>query len=116
MVRWAGGKTKKDHIKNEDIWREANIEPMTHKLHTIATRMLRWAGGKTKKDRIKNEDIWREANIEPMTTFPRKRRLRCYGHVLRKEGDDTTKKLLNMQVQRKRRRERYTKLAGQHQR
>ena len=25
MLRWAGGKTKKDHIKNEDIiWREAN--------------------------------------------------------------------------------------------
>ena len=34
MLRWARGKTKKDHIKNEDIWREANIEPMTHKLHT----------------------------------------------------------------------------------
>ena len=41
--------------------------------------MLRWARGK-------NEDIWREANVEPMTTFVRKRRLRWYGHVLRKEG------------------------------
>ena len=29
MLRWARGKTKKEHIKNEDIWREANIEPMT---------------------------------------------------------------------------------------
>ena len=67
MLRWAGGKTKKDHIKSEDIWREANIEPMTHKLHTNEMGMLRWARGKTKKDHIKNEDIWREANIEPMT-------------------------------------------------
>ena len=67
MLRWARGKTKKDHIKNEDIWREANIEPMTHKLHTTDMRMVRWARSKTKKDHIKNEDIWREANIEPMT-------------------------------------------------
>ena len=26
MLRWARGKTKKDHVKNEDIWRETNIE------------------------------------------------------------------------------------------
>ena len=50
-------------------------------------------------DHIKNEDIWREANVEPMTTFLMKKRLRWYGHVLRKEGEDTTKKMLNMQVQ-----------------
>ena len=74
------------------------------KLHTTEMRMLRWARGKTKKDHIKNEDIWREANVEPMTTFLRKKRLRWYGHVLRKEGEDTTKKMLNMQVQGKRRR------------
>ena len=72
------------------------------KLHTTEMRMLRWARGKTKKDHIKNEDIWREANVEPMTTFLRKKRLRWYGHVLRKEGEDTTKKMLNMQVQGKR--------------
>ena len=29
MLRWARGKNKKDHIKNEDIWRDANVEPMT---------------------------------------------------------------------------------------
>ena len=46
------------------------------------------------KDHIKNEDIWREANVEPMTTFLRKKRLRWYGHVLRKEREDTTKKML----------------------
>ena len=58
----------------------------TQKLHTTEMRMLRWARDKTKKDHIKNEDIWREANVEPMTTFLRKKRLRWYGHVLRKEG------------------------------
>ena len=39
-----------------------------------------------------------------MTTFLRKKRLRWYGHALRKEGEDTTKKMLNMQVQGNRRR------------
>ena len=58
----------------------------TQKLHTTEMRMLRWARGKTKKDHVKNEDIWREDNVEPMTTFLRKKRLRWYGHVLRKEG------------------------------
>ena len=51
-----------------------------------------------KQDGPQNEDIWREANIGPMTTFIRKRRLRCYGHVLRREGEDTTNKMLNIQV------------------
>ena len=62
--------------------------------------MLRLA---TRKHHVKNEDIWREANVEPMTTFLRKKRLRWYGNVLRKEGKDTTLKMLNMQVQGKRR-------------
>ena len=88
----------------------------TQKLHTTEMRMLRWARGKTKKDHVKNEDIWREANVEPMTTFLRKKRLRWYGHVLRKEGEDTTKKMLNMQVQGKRRRgEAQEKMVGQYQ-
>ena len=47
----------------------------TQKLHTTEMRMLRWARGKTKKDHVKN------------------------GHVLRKKGEDTTKKMLDMQVQ-----------------
>ena len=41
MLRWARGKTKKDRIKNEDIWREANVEPMTMFLRK---KRLRWYG------------------------------------------------------------------------
>ena len=77
----------------------------TQKQNTTEMSMLRWARGKTKKDHIKNDDIWREANIGPMTTFLRSRRLRWYGHVLRKEGEDATKKMLHMLVQGKRRRD-----------
>ena len=33
-------KTKKDHTKNEDIWTEANIEPMTTFLRQKTTAMV----------------------------------------------------------------------------
>ena len=29
MLRWARGNAKKGHIKNEELWREESIEPMT---------------------------------------------------------------------------------------
>ena len=41
MLKWTRGKIKKDHIKNEDIWREANRGPMTTFLRK---RRLRWYG------------------------------------------------------------------------
>ena len=53
-------------------------------------------GQKQDQEGPQNEDIWREANIGPVPTFLRKRRLRWYGHVLRKEGEDTTNKMLNI--------------------
>ena len=40
-MKTSGGETKKDHTKNEDIWREANIEPMTT---FLGKRRLRWYG------------------------------------------------------------------------
>ena len=45
---WARGKTKKDHIMNEDIWREANLEPMTTFLRK---RHLRWYDSRQGRER-----------------------------------------------------------------
>ena len=28
MLRWARGKTRLDHIRNEDIWKEAHVKPV----------------------------------------------------------------------------------------
>ena len=47
MLSWARRKTKKDHIKNEIIWREANVEPITT---FIRKRRLRWYGRKEGDD------------------------------------------------------------------
>ena len=83
--------------------------------------MLRWARAysrnKTKKDHMKNEDIWREANIEPTTPFLRKKLLRWYGRVLRKEVEDTTRKMLNIlyaNAGKQKKDEAEEKMAGQH--
>ena len=53
MLRWARGKTKKDHVKNEDIWREANVEPMTTFLRK---KRLRWCGHVLRKSRALTGD------------------------------------------------------------
>ena len=50
-------------------------------------------------DHIKYEAIWREVNEEPMLTFLIMKRRRLYDHVFRKEGDDITNTILNMQLQ-----------------
>ena len=74
------------------------------KLHPTEFRMLMWVWGKTRKDHVNNEYICRETNFEPMTTFFRNKHLIWYGNVLQKKGEDTTKTMLHMQVQVKRRR------------
>ena len=48
MLRWARGNTKKDHVNNEDIRKEANIEPMTTFLRE---RRLRWYGHVLRNER-----------------------------------------------------------------
>ena len=47
MLRWAKCKIKRDHIKNDDTWREANIEPMTTFLRK---RRLTWYGHLSRKE------------------------------------------------------------------
>ena len=84
------------------------IQTRYNKLHTTHMKMLKWARDMTNVDHIKHEDVWREASIEPIATYLRKKRLKWYGHVLRKEMDDYTKKMSNMLVQGKIRRDGWT--------
>ena len=56
-------------------------------------RTLRLARGNTKKEDIRNEDNWGEAYMEQIATFIRKRQLRWDGRVLKKEEENTTKKM-----------------------
>ena len=74
------------------------------KLHTTEMRMLRWARGNTRLDHVRNVDIWNEAHMYPMAEFLREKRLRWFGHVQRRDKDDATRKILQMEVEGKRNR------------
>ena len=39
MLRWVRGKTRLDHVRNVDIWKEAHIYPMTE---FFREKRLRW--------------------------------------------------------------------------
>ena len=56
-----------------------------NKLNSAEMRMLRWARGKTRLDHIRNEDIRKEAHVKPVETFLENKRLRWFGHCLRRE-------------------------------
>ncbi len=73
-------------------------------MRTTEMRMLRWARGKTRLDDVRNLDIWKEAHMFPMTEFLRKKRLRWFGHVQRRDEDDATRNILQMTVDEKRNR------------
>ena len=47
--------------------------------------MLRWARGKTRLDHIRNEDTRKEAHVKPVETFLENKRLKWFGHCLRRE-------------------------------
>ena len=60
---------------------------------------------KTKVDNARNLDIsWKEAHMDPAAEFLRKKRLRWFGQVQRRNKDDVTRTILQMTVDGKRNR------------
>ena len=48
MLRWARGKTRLDHVRNVDIWKEAHMYPMAEFLRE---KRLRWFGHVQRRDK-----------------------------------------------------------------
>ena len=48
MLRWAGRKTRLDHVRNVDIWKEAQMYPMAELLRE---KSLRWFGHLQRRDK-----------------------------------------------------------------
>ena len=76
-------------IDEYDSYREYRIANM---------RMLRWARGKTRLDHIRNEDIRKEAHVKPVETFLENKRLKWFGHCLRREPNHICAKSLRLEV------------------
>ena len=48
MLRWARGKSRLDHVRNVDIWKEAHIYPM---VEFLREKRLRWFGHVQRQDK-----------------------------------------------------------------
>ena len=89
MLRWARGKTRLDHVRNVDIWKEAHMYPMAEFLRE---KRLRWFGHVQRRDK---DDATRK--ILQMTVDGKRNRgrlkLRCLsrpcGRGYGKKPDDT---------------------------
>ena len=56
------------------------------KLEVAEMSMLRWMCGVTKLDKIRNERIRRATKVGEITKKVQERRLKWYGHVMRREA------------------------------
>ena len=66
-----------------------------NKLNSAEMRMLRRARGKTRLDHIINEDIRKEADVKPVETFLENKRLKWFGHCLRRDRENATTSVRN---------------------
>ena len=74
------------------------------KLEVAEMRMLRWMCGVTKLDKIRNERIRGTTKVGEITKKVQERRLKWYGHVMRREEHYVGRRAMVMQVQGRRKR------------
>ena len=69
------------------------------KLDVAEIRMLRWMCGVTKLDKIRNETIRGTTKVGEITKKVLERRLKWYGHVMRREEHYVGRRVMEMKVQ-----------------
>ena len=84
----------------------AVTERQVGKMEVAELKMMRWALGVTRKDKIRNEYVRGTAKITKLGDNLRDARLRWYGHVKRKEESYMGKRMMEMAVPCRRKRER----------
>ena len=94
------GKTSTD-VRGRDMGVE---EGTGKKLEVAEIRMLRWMCGVTKLDKIRNERIRGTTKVGEITKKVQERRLKWYGHVMRREEHYVGRRAMVMKVQGRRKR------------
>ena len=67
-------------------------------------KMLRWSMGWTREDRVRNTRIRILTNVEKMSVKIKESRLRWFGHVKRRNESYVGRRVLNLEIEGKRRR------------
>ena len=68
-------------------------------LQRAEMRMVRWMCGVKLKDRLPSKVLRERLGIDDIALVLQQNRLRCYGHVLRKDDDDWVKKCMEYEVE-----------------
>ena len=79
------------------------------KMEVAEMKMLRRTCGVTRLDKISNEKIRRTTKVGEISMKVQKRRMRWYGHVMRRDEEYVGKRVMGREVQGSRRRGRPTK-------
>ena len=84
----------------------AVTERQIGKMEVAELKMVRWELGVTRKEKIRNEYVRGTAKIAKLGDKPGNARLHRYGHVKRREEDYVGKRMMEMAVPGRRKRER----------
>ena len=77
------------------------------KMEVAEMAILRWTcAGVTRLDKIRNEKIRGTTKVGEISKKVQKRRMRWYGHVMRRDAEYVGKRVMGIEVQGSRRRER----------
>ena len=93
------GKTSTD-VRGRDM----GVEEQEKKWEVAEMRMLRWMCGVTKLEKIRNERIRGTTKVGGITKKVQERRLKWYGHVMRREEHYVGRRAMEMKVQGRRKR------------
>ena len=74
------------------------------KLDVAEMRMLRWMCGVTRRDKIRNETIRGTVKVREISDKIQESRLKWYGHVMRRDEQYVGRRVMEMDVQGRRRR------------
>ena len=68
-------------------------------LQRAEMRMVRWMCNVKVKDRVTSKELRERLGIDDIILILQQNRLRCYGHVLRKEDSGWVKKCMEYEVE-----------------
>ena len=82
----------------------AVTKKQVEEIEVAEMKMLRFAMGVTKKDKIRNEYIRGTVKVERLEIKMKESRLRCYGHVMRRDQEYVERKIMQIELTGKRKR------------
>ncbi|XP_063863902.1 uncharacterized protein LOC135102550 [Scylla paramamosain] len=77
-----------------------------NKLEVAEMGMLRWMLGVTRRDKVRNNFIRGTAKVTEVTKKVQERRMRWFGHIKRREEGYVGRRILDMEMEGRRRRDR----------